>query len=60
MSEKTSDNPLTVVLVHGAFADASCWNAVLERLQPAGFEVAAPPPTRCVGSLMTRPTSLPS
>jgi pimeloyl-ACP methyl ester carboxylesterase len=43
MSEKTSDNPLTVVLVHGAFADASCWNAVLERLQPAGFEVAAPP-----------------
>jgi pimeloyl-ACP methyl ester carboxylesterase len=43
MSEKTSDNPLTVVLVHGAFADASCWNGVIERLQAAGFEVAAPP-----------------
>jgi pimeloyl-ACP methyl ester carboxylesterase len=43
MSEITSDNPLTVVLVHGAFADASCWNGVIERLQAAGIEVAAPP-----------------
>jgi pimeloyl-ACP methyl ester carboxylesterase len=43
MSERTSSNPLTVVLVHGAFADASCWNGVIERLQAAGFEVAAPP-----------------
>jgi hypothetical protein len=32
-----SDNsPLTVVLVHGAFADASSWNGVVERLQAAG------------------------
>jgi pimeloyl-ACP methyl ester carboxylesterase len=43
MSERTSDNPLTVVLVHGAFADGSCWNGVIERLQAAGIEVAAPP-----------------
>ena len=43
MSEKTSDNPVTVVLVHGAFADASCWNGVIERLQADGMEVASPP-----------------
>jgi pimeloyl-ACP methyl ester carboxylesterase len=43
MSETTGDNPLTVVLVHGAFADASCWNGVIERLQADGIEVTAPP-----------------
>ncbi|MFF1845713.1 alpha/beta fold hydrolase [Streptomyces sp. NPDC058217] len=32
----------TVVLVHGAFADASSWNAVVERLQHDGFSVVAP------------------
>ena len=38
-----SDNaPLTVVLVHGAFADASSWNGVVERLQDAGMQVTAP------------------
>lgn len=38
-----SDNaPLTVVLVHGAFADASSWNGVVERLQAAGRQVTAP------------------
>ena len=38
-----SDNaPLTVVLVHGAFADASSWNGVVERLQDAGMKVTAP------------------
>jgi pimeloyl-ACP methyl ester carboxylesterase len=42
MSETTSDNPLTVVLVHGAFADASGWNGVVERLLAADVEVAAP------------------
>jgi pimeloyl-ACP methyl ester carboxylesterase len=41
MSDQTSD--LTVVLVHGAFADASSWNGVVERLQAAGMEVTAPP-----------------
>lgn len=44
MSETASDTaPLTVVLVHGAFADASGWNGVIERLQDAGIQVAAPP-----------------
>jgi pimeloyl-ACP methyl ester carboxylesterase len=35
--------PLTVVLVHGAFADSSSWNGVIERLQGAGVKVTAPP-----------------
>jgi pimeloyl-ACP methyl ester carboxylesterase len=34
--------PLTVVLVHGAFADASSWTGVIERLQKAGMQVTAP------------------
>jgi pimeloyl-ACP methyl ester carboxylesterase len=34
--------PLTVVLVHGAFADASSWTGVIERLQQAGVQVTAP------------------
>jgi pimeloyl-ACP methyl ester carboxylesterase len=34
--------PLTVVLVHGAFADASGWAGVIERLQDAGVWVTAP------------------
>ncbi|GJF24753.1 alpha/beta hydrolase [Streptomyces sp. HO565] len=33
----------TVVLVHGAFADASGWNAVGERLLDQGYKVVAPP-----------------
>jgi hypothetical protein len=37
-----SDNaPLTVVLVRGAFADASSWNGVVERLQAAGIRSMA-------------------
>ncbi|HEY3207384.1 MAG TPA: alpha/beta hydrolase, partial [Gaiellaceae bacterium] len=32
----------TVVLVHGAFADASSWNGVIKRLQAKGIEVTAP------------------
>jgi pimeloyl-ACP methyl ester carboxylesterase len=35
--------PLTVVLVHGAFADSSSWNGVIERLQATGVAVTAPP-----------------
>jgi pimeloyl-ACP methyl ester carboxylesterase len=38
----TDIGPLTVVLVHGAFADASSWNGVIERLQKAGVQVTAP------------------
>src|SRR3954453_17801544 len=39
MSEATSP---TVVLVHGAFADASSWNGVIGRLQAKGVVVKAP------------------
>ena len=39
MFEATSP---TVVLVHGAFADASSWNGVIERLQAEGVAVKAP------------------
>ena len=43
MSEATehAGSP-TVMLVHGAFADASSWNGVIERLQAKGIEVTAP------------------
>jgi hypothetical protein len=34
--------PLTVVLVHGAFADASSWTGVIERLLASGVKVMAP------------------
>jgi pimeloyl-ACP methyl ester carboxylesterase len=44
MSQTTPTNtgPLTVVLVHGAFADASSWTGVIERLQARGVQVRAP------------------
>src|ERR1700744_5449664 len=35
------DRP-TIVLVHGAWADGSSWEAVIQRLQAAGYSVAAP------------------
>jgi pimeloyl-ACP methyl ester carboxylesterase len=38
MSQETP----TVVLVHGAFADGSSWNRVIERLQARGVQVVAP------------------
>ena len=31
-----------IVLVHGAWADGSCWSGVIERLQADGFRVRAP------------------
>jgi len=31
-----------IVLVHGAWADGSCWTGVIERLQGAGYSVRAP------------------
>jgi pimeloyl-ACP methyl ester carboxylesterase len=31
-----------VVLVHGAWADGSCWSPVIEQLQADGFKVTAP------------------
>ncbi|MBV9580996.1 MAG: alpha/beta hydrolase [Chloroflexi bacterium] len=44
VSPRTSDDaaPLTVVLVHGAFADASSWTGVIQRLQHSGIQVTAP------------------
>ena len=33
---------LGIVLVHGAFADASSWNGVIEPLQRRGYTVVAP------------------
>jgi len=44
MSDATpSTESLTIVLVHGAFADASSWSPVVEHLQAMKMEVAAPP-----------------
>jgi pimeloyl-ACP methyl ester carboxylesterase len=37
MSEKPN-----IVLVHGAWADGSCWSAVIESLQADGYNVTAP------------------
>jgi pimeloyl-ACP methyl ester carboxylesterase len=31
-----------IVLVHGAWADGSCWSAVIKRLQDDGYHVTAP------------------
>ena len=39
--EHTGVRP-TIVLVHGAFADASSWNGVIVRLQRQGYTVVAP------------------
>src|SRR5690242_5566396 len=36
-----STSPVTVVLVHGAFADGSSWNGVIQRLQAAGVQAIA-------------------
>jgi len=43
MSDASTSESPTVVLVHGAFADASSWNGVIERLEAEGIEVTAPP-----------------
>jgi pimeloyl-ACP methyl ester carboxylesterase len=40
-SQQTDVKP-TIVLVHGAFADASSWNGIIERLQQQGYTVVAP------------------
>jgi pimeloyl-ACP methyl ester carboxylesterase len=42
MAESTGPDAPTVVLVHGAFADASSWNGVITRLQTKGVPVTAP------------------
>jgi pimeloyl-ACP methyl ester carboxylesterase len=40
-AERPSQKP-TVVLVHGAFVDASSWGSVIGRLQHNGYQVVAP------------------
>jgi hypothetical protein len=37
----SADGPVTVVLVHGAFADGTGWAGVIERLQAADVPVRA-------------------
>jgi pimeloyl-ACP methyl ester carboxylesterase len=43
--QRSSGQRPTIVLVHGDWADASSWNAVIQRLQDRGFTVVAPPNT---------------
>jgi len=31
-----------IVLIHGAWADGSCWSGVIQRLQADGYHVTAP------------------
>jgi pimeloyl-ACP methyl ester carboxylesterase len=51
----TSDLTPTVVLVHGAFVDASSWNGVIAELKAAGLDVVAPPNLlRGVGATLFR------
>jgi pimeloyl-ACP methyl ester carboxylesterase len=38
----TPDRKPNIVLVHGAWAEGSCWSDVIERLQPEGHRVTAP------------------
>lgn len=41
--DHSSGSRPTVVLVHGAWADASSWSGVISQLQQQGFNVVAPP-----------------
>jgi pimeloyl-ACP methyl ester carboxylesterase len=50
-NDKPDGHQPTVVLVHGAFADATGWSGVVERLQREGYPVIAPAnPLRGVSS----------
>jgi pimeloyl-ACP methyl ester carboxylesterase len=40
--EPTMSDLPNIVLVHGAWADGSCWSTVIERLQARGYNVTAP------------------
>jgi pimeloyl-ACP methyl ester carboxylesterase len=41
INPRMSDKP-NIVLVHGAWADGSCWSAVIQSLQANGYTVTAP------------------
>jgi pimeloyl-ACP methyl ester carboxylesterase len=43
MFDPSGNSKPAVVLVHGAWADASCWNGVVTHLHTAGYTVYAPP-----------------
>ena len=50
-NHRADDGKPTIVLVHGAWADASSWSPVIERLQSEGYTVYAPPdPLRGIAS----------
>jgi pimeloyl-ACP methyl ester carboxylesterase len=38
---QTAPKVRNIVLVHGLFADGSCWSEVIARLQPKGFQVTS-------------------
>jgi len=40
-SQSRPANARNVVMVHGLFADGSCWSEVIARLQPQGFNVTS-------------------
>ena len=50
---------VSVVLVHGAWADGSSWSKVIERLEGQGIRAVAaplpPPPARDVTGSIARP-----
>jgi hypothetical protein len=52
-----ADMKPTIVLVHGAFADASSWNGVIERLQQQEDTPSSPRRIRCVAWPPIPPTS---
>ncbi|TPG46124.1 alpha/beta hydrolase [Rhodanobacter glycinis] len=41
LAQKSTTQKPTVVLVHGAFADSSSWNGVIQRLHAKGYTVVA-------------------
>ena len=40
--DQAHDSDANIVLIHGAWADGSCWSAVIESLQARGHTVTAP------------------
>jgi pimeloyl-ACP methyl ester carboxylesterase len=38
----SNNSASSVVLIHGAWAEGSCWSAVIEQLQAEGYKVTAP------------------
>ena len=51
---KQNEKKPNIVLVHGAWADGSCWSGVIKLLQEDGYNVIAPqfPRTRNIFGLV--------